>query len=84
LIARGHSEHDVLWSYSLDKLELYYTAAVENSENDKLELAMVFHQPDKYSKAIRHREMKRKAESEIIDHAPSAASIDRLKRMSRG
>lgn len=71
----------MLWEYSLDKLELYYQAGMQNQESIMIDLLSVFHAPDKYAKSLQHREVQRESK---LAKASSKASIDELKKLAKG
>jgi len=70
-----------LWEYSLDKLELYHAAALENQQFTMVELAMLIHQPEKYSKMLKRRELEKQSSANV---GATPANIEKLKRLSRG
>lgn len=45
LVTRGHDEHDVIYRYSLAKIDAYIDAAEKNEVDESMRVAQAYHDP---------------------------------------
>jgi hypothetical protein len=76
LVSRGHNEQDVIYRYSLNKLERYVKAAQETQQGELLDLAVAFHNPKQLVKDMR------KAQAERSGDVASRGEVDRLRQLA--